>query len=178
MLECKQTHSPLFIFSSTTAFLFLIYFSSPFCTYISLPIYVVFVWIGFACFVSWLRICNLDFLLLQEQHAVHITSYGLLLINNGIWMLHVKTYLIPIVSNHHPHAKNCCKHLLSLLDAKGLLQPRQSLILAGFMLSPPCPDPYRSEHLTQQQRPVATQHSAQLCWSSGSSFPHICNTTS
>jgi len=81
--------------------------------------------------------------------------------------------------NHHPNTKNTANNLLSLLDAKALWQPGQSFILAGFILSLPGPDPCGSEQPIQRERPVATQHPLRNCvWSSSSSFPHICNTTS
>jgi len=81
--------------------------------------------------------------------------------------------------NHHPNAKNTANNLQSLLDAKGLWQPGQSFILAGFILSLPRPGHCGSEQPIHRERQVATQHpSAQLCWSSSSSFPHSCTTTS
>jgi len=54
---------------------------------------------------------------------------------------------------------NSCKHLQSLPVAKGLWQPGQSFILAGFILFLPRPDPCGSEHLFHRERPLATQHS-------------------
>ena len=58
----------------------------------------------------------------------------------------------------------------------GLWQPGQSFTLAGFTLSLPLPDPWGSEQPIHRERPVATHAPpAQLCWSSSSSFPHICN---
>ena len=65
--------------------------------------------------------------------------------------------------NHHPNAKNTANNLYSLLDAKGLWQPRQSFILAGFILSLPRPDPFGSEQPIHRERPVATQHPLRNC---------------
>jgi len=54
-------------------------------------------------------------------------------------------------------------NLWSLQDAKGLWQPRQSSILAGFILSLPRPDLCGSEQPIHRERPVATQHPLRNC---------------
>ena len=84
-----------------------------------------------------------------------------------------RTYLIPRVSNHPPHVKICCKHLLNVLDAKGLWQPGQSFISAGFKLSLPRPDPCESQHLSQRQRSAATQHSLRNCVDHLAALSHV-----
>jgi len=138
----------------------------------------VFVCVGFdlCCFLLlhlWLcdfvSLLLLAFSPLQEQR---VKSYGPLPVNNEIRTLHLS------ISDPRSFQLLSPKPAVDNCKACYCRWPGQSFILSGSILSLPRPDLAGTELLTTPREagsnPVLP---AQLCWSSGSSFPCICNTT-
>ena len=72
-------------------------------------------------------------------------------------------------SNHHLHAKTAAKKLMSVL-----MKTRDECHVSWIYTFSVTPLSVRIWALGHRERPAFP---AQLCWSSGSSFPGICNTT-
>ena len=127
----------------------------------------------------YLWLCDLVFLLLLVffcfTGAARVLPHGPFLGNKEIRRLHLSISDPKSFHSSFPCYKTAANICRACSMRKGYDNPGQSFILAGFVLSLPRPD----------QAPGPTKETgcdpaqpAQLCWSSGISFPCICNTTS
>ena len=134
--------------------------------YLGFDCFVCVFMIWFSCFVVclcifvfWFSCCCWFSFVLQEQHVFpSISTYNFR--RTKKFEGNTSTDWISRVPNQpSSKCKKHCKQLVELARCeKGLWQPGQSFILAGFILSLPRPGPWGSEQPIHRQRPVATQH--------------------
>ena len=84
-----------------------------------------------------------------------------------------------IQTNHHPNAKKHCKQFVELARCERVMTTRAEFHFSWVYTFSATP---RSLRICATHPPRETgcdpAPPAQLCWSSSSSFPHICTTTS
>ena len=160
----------------------------------------MFPYLGFDCFVFYLRIydlvflfcclfvyfCDLVFLLLlvffcfagTARHFPvfpHITSGEQTNSKATFLQIGFQEYQ----TNHHPNAKKHCKQFVELARCERIMTTRAECHTSWVYTFSATP---RSLGIWPIHPPRETgcgpAPPAQLCWSSSSSFPHMCNTTS